>query len=75
MICIDMLDLAIAQEPTNANFHAVRGIIKYNWGAWSYDYDIGEGCLDIRKAISLGLSITITNSETITGILDHPSCN
>ncbi len=74
MICIKMLDMAISQNPSNANYYAVRGIIKYNWGAWSPDYDISEGCSDINNAISLGISTRIRNSETITGILRHPSC-
>lgn len=71
---IELLDKAISMNPKKAKYYAVRGIIKYNWGAWSPDYDIGEGCPDIKKSIALGLSGKLKENESIVGILGHPSC-
>jgi hypothetical protein len=71
---IKQLDKAISINPNRPKYYAVRGIIKYNWGAWSPDYDIGEGCPDVKKAIKMGLSKNLKSSESIVGVLEHPSC-
>ena len=70
-----LLDRVIEIDSTQAKFYAVRGIVKYNWGAYSPDYDIAEGCPDIRKALEVGLEEKLRSSEAIRGILNHPSCN
>lgn len=71
---IDLLNKAITLKSNEPKYYAVRGIIKYNWGAWSQDYDIGESCSDIKKSISMGLSKELKSNESIVGILKHPSC-
>lgn len=71
---IKQLDKAISTNPNRPKYYAVRGIIKYNWGAWSPDYDIGKGCPDVKKAIKIGLSKDLKSSESIIGVLAHPSC-
>jgi|SRR5690554_1225814 len=70
-----LLDKAIEIDSTQAKIYAVRGIIKYDWGAYSPDYDISEGCPDIRKSLEMGLEDRLKNNEAIIGILNHPSCN
>jgi hypothetical protein len=75
MESIHLLDKAIKIDSTQAKFYAVRGIIKYDWGAYSPDYDIAEGCPDIRKSLEMGLEERLKTNEVIIGILKHPSCN
>jgi hypothetical protein len=72
---IDLLDRAIQLDSLQPKFYAVRGIIKYDWGAYSPDYDIAEGCPDIRKALEMDLEEKLKHNEAINGILNHPSCN
>lgn len=71
---IKLLDKAILINPNKPKYYAVRGIIKYNWGAWSKNYDIGQGCPDVKKAIAMGLPEDLKKSESIVGVLEHPSC-
>lgn len=70
-----LLDQAIEIDSTQARFYAVRGIVKYDWGAYSPDYDIAEGCPDVRKALEMDLEEKLKRNEAINGILNHPSCN
>lgn len=72
---IVLLDKAINLDSTQAKYYAVRGIVKYDWGAYSPDYDISEGCPDIKKALEFGLIEKLKRNEAINGILNHPSCN
>jgi hypothetical protein len=72
---IMLLDSAIEVDSTQAKFYAVRGIVKYDWGAYSPDFDIAEGCPDIRKALEMGLKENLKSNEAINGILNHPSCH
>ena len=72
---IKLLDKAISINPNRPKYYAVRGIIKYNWGAWSKEYDIGQGCPDVKKAIKMGLSKDLKSSESMVSVLEHPSCN
>ena len=74
MSLIKALDKAISLNSKKSNYYAVRGIIKYSWGAYSPSYDIGEGCPDIKKSIRMGLANNLKNSESIKGVLSHPSC-
>ncbi|XOV66280.1 MAG: hypothetical protein ACFHU9_11640 [Fluviicola sp.] len=71
---INLLDQAIQLDSLNAEYYAVRGIIKYDWGVYSQDYNVSESCSDILKALELGLDSTLHNNTAIAGILSHPAC-
>ena len=71
---IKLLNKAIELDSTKAKYYAVRGIIKYDWGVWSQEYTPSDGCIDINKAIELGLSEELKNDEAIIGIPTHPNC-
>ena len=71
---IALLDTAIEMNPLEAKYYAVRGIVKYNWGGYSPDYDLSEGCPDIEKAKTLGLPREMLANESMTDIPKHPNC-
>lgn len=72
---VGLLDKAISIDSTQAKYYAVRSIIKINWAQYVYEYDIAEGCADMKVAVQIGLPSYLLNNESVQGILKYYYCN
>lgn len=72
---IEIMDNAITLNPDNPKYFAVRGILKFNWGAYSESFGIESACPDIQKAIGMDLPIELQKSSSIRRIQSHRACD